>query len=122
MPASCSGHKCGCAKFQLGARKPETCGCCHHRRNWHYDSDTGLDSEDDHTSGDSDDDDDDDSAGRRTTRPSTSTKNKRTVSSLAADLVEGGEYSGVDVDVAKGEAKAGLMKQQVGSNFCRPWP
>ena len=122
---SCSGHKCRCLKFQ-GTQKTKTCKGCHHGRDWHYNLDSevdddnkGYDDDDDDDENDDDDDDDDDSnddnGNGKTTRSSMRTKNKRTVSSLMADLVEGGEYSGADVDAANREAKAGLMRQQVGS-------
>ena len=124
---SCSGHKCSCAKFQ-GGHQVKTCRGCSHGRNWHYDSDSldGGDDNDNSDEEDSKDDDEEDYGGGgtngRPNQPSTGMKNKRIVSSLAADLVQGGEYSEVDVGAAKREANAGLTRRQVGPTFSEPWP
>ena len=118
----CSGsYKCKCTEFQ-GARKAKRCTDCRHDRNSHYDpgsNDSGSDHNSDHNSDSSNDNDSNDDTESNTARPSTGRKNKTIVSSLVADLLQSGEYSNVDIDAAKSEAKAGLTRRQVGPTIHR---
>ena len=119
----CSKRKCKCTEFQ-GTHKAKMCKGCHHSRDSHYSpgsDDSGSNRNDDSNTNDDDDENGNDTDGD-TAHPSSSTKNKMTVSSLIDDLVRGGEYSKVDVDAAKREAKTGLMRRQVGSLFPGSWP
>lgn len=114
----CSGGKnCSCTNFRLknGSAK---CRACSHPVDQHHDSDdnsAGDDSNSDSGSdedGDGDDDEDGSGCGHGG-NPLTSKKNEKTVSALLANLVESGEYTSMDVENAKKEAKAGLTKKHV---------
>jgi len=112
----CSGYKCKCTEFQ-GTHKAKICKGCNHSRDSHYSPGSDSSGSNRNDGDDTDDDENDDDTDGNTARPSTGIKNKMTVSSLVADLVQGGEYSKADTDAAKREAKAGLMRRQVGSSF-----
>jgi len=105
----CSGSRnCVCTGFQ--SRKSSTkCRACSHLQANH-------ESSGDDSSNDSDtdlDDNNDSSCGKL----SASTKNKKTVSALLTNLIEGGDYTSKEVEGAKNEAKAGLTRKRVGRFF-----
>lgn len=121
----CSGSpKCNCTLFQ-GKSRAKRCKSCHHDRGSHYEANSDHDTSDDgdnssdhgdsdnHTNDDSNDNSDSDTVKQQ----STSVKNKMTVSSLLADLIDNGESSRVEVENARREAKAGLTRQKVGSTL-----
>ena len=125
----CSGgSKCNCTLFK-GGRRTKRCKSCHHGQGSHYepsrnesgDDNDGNDSDgtsgvsDSNDSNDDDDDIDDGDGDKGDKLPLTRTRNKMTVSSLVADLINGGEHSRAEVESAKSEAKAGLTRRQVGS-------
>jgi len=122
----CSGgSKCNCALFQ-GGHRAKRCKSCHHDRGSHYepgsDDDDDDDDDDDESSGnDRDDKDGDDNDNGNAKQPSIRMKNKMTVSSLVANLINDGERSRVEVENAEREAKAGLTRRQVGFMLTELW-
>lgn len=125
----CSGSpKCDCTLFR-GDGRAKRCKSCRHDQGSHYETSSDDDSGDgdsgsshDNSSNDtnldtSDDNDDSESSSDTVRRPSASMKNKATVSSLVADLLNDGKSSRTEVEDAKREAKAGLMKKKVCSMF-----
>lgn len=122
----CSGgSKCDCTLFQ-GGRQAKKCKSCRHDRGSHYNngnerSDDDDDDDDSNNANDTNDDDssdgDDGDSNDNAKQPSTSTKNRMTVSSLVANLINDGEHSRAEVENAKREAKAGLTRQQVSLTF-----
>jgi len=71
-------------------------------------------SDDHHSSSDNSSGEDSNSDDSHAGKPPLNTKNKQIVSSLISDLIEGGEYTGGEVEHAQNEARAGLMKRHVG--------
>jgi hypothetical protein len=133
----CSGgSKCDCTLF-IGGHCVKRCKNCSHDRNSHYEphndcgsssdcsgsenitSDTNGNSNTDNDDSGSDDSDDGSDGGGESKLQSTRMKNRMTVDSLVADLINGGEHSKVEVENAKKEAKAGLTRQQVSLMFAR---
>lgn len=118
----CAGSiECNCTQFR-GKTLAKDCKTCEHDRGLHYEpsDDNGGDGKDDGTDSESDDGDDSDSDEASTDsdkQPLASTRKKTTVSSLAADLLKGGEYTGMQVDQAKSEATAGLTRRHVGQTL-----
>jgi hypothetical protein len=125
----CSGgSKCNCTQFN-GRHPTKRCKTCHHGRGSHYEpndndsssgkhssfSDSTGDVEDSNDNSNDNNSNDDNGNGNDNGKlASTRTKNKMTVSSLVADLLNG-EHSKAEVEDAKSEARAGLTRQQVGS-------
>lgn len=115
----CSGSsKCDCTLFNGGPRA-KRCRSCSHNRGSHYEPRDDDSSSGDHndSSNDTNDDDDTDENDNDHKPPLAVMKNKMTVSSLVADLINSGEHSRVEVGNAQREARAGLTKRQVCSIF-----
>lgn len=94
------------------------CRSCHHDWGSHYKPGSGDSGSSSH--GDSGGDaGDTNSSDNNSGQLPTSLKNKMTVSSLVADLINGGDCSMAEVKNAKNEAKAGLTRKQVCSTFTR---
>ena len=107
----CSGSRnCDCTGFQP-RKSSAKCRACSHVQGHHHES-SGDDSSND---SDSDLDDNNDSGFGHGGKLSAGTKNKKTVSALLTNLIEGGNYTGVEVEDAKNEAKAGLTRKRVGT-------
>jgi len=107
----CSGgHNCKCTGFHV-KKSSRKCKACSHPLDDHDESSDDNSSKGSNSDG-GDDSNDDSGHGHGGKLPS-STKNKRTVSALIANLIDGGEYTGTEVKNAKDKAKAGLMRKRV---------
>lgn len=114
----CSGSsKCNCTLFQ-GRPRTKKCKYCRHDRGSHYEPSNDNDDSDEDNGGNSNDDSEDDSDNNDDSdgakQPSTSMKNKMTVSSLVANIIGSSKPSWAEVENAKREANAGLTRRQVG--------
>jgi len=94
----CSGSRnCDCTGFQPRKTSPK-CRACSHPQGDHRESSS------DDSSGDSDSSHED--SGRDT--------KEKTVSALVTNLLEDSNYTGVEVESARNEARAGLTRKRVG--------